>query len=109
MPRPKKPRLISSHPAISAFGPLDRAASGDVHLTLEGLEALRLSDADGLDQDSAAGLMGVSRQTYGRILAQARAIVAHALLGGKVLRVAGGNYKFRGHHGRRFRNRGSRD
>ena len=109
MPRPKKPRLISSRPVIAAFGPLDTAPAGDVFLSLEGLEALRLSDADGLDQDSAARLMGVSRQTYGRILAEARAIVTHALLGGKVLRMSGGNYALRGHHGRRFRKRGRQE
>ncbi len=101
MPRPKKPRLVSGHPGIAAFGPLDIPPAGEVILSVEGLEAIKLSDGEGLDQDGAAKLMGVSRQTYGRILAQARSLVAHALLNGKIIRVEGGSYEFRGHHGRR--------
>jgi len=84
---------------------MDTLPSGEVFLSVEGMEAIRLSDAEGMDQDTAAGLMGVSRQTYGRILAEARNIVAHALMTGKILRVAGGNYEVRGHHGRRHQRR----
>ncbi|GBC61048.1 DUF134 domain-containing protein [Desulfonema ishimotonii] len=108
MPRPKKPRLVSGHPAVTRFGPLDTAPTGEVTLSVEGMEAVKLSDADGMDQDTAAKLMGVSRQTYGRILAEARRIVAHALVTGKALRVGGGNYEFRGHRGLRRRRRGGR-
>ena len=57
------------------------------------MEAIRLSDFQGLDQEAAAGMMDVSRQTFGRILAEARAIVADALVMGKVLRIEGGHYE----------------
>ena len=65
-------------------------------LSVEELEAIRLSDFEGLDQESAANLMEVSRQTYGRILARARRIVSEALVTGKALRIEGGDYEFRG-------------
>jgi predicted DNA-binding protein (UPF0251 family) len=62
-------------------------------LPIEGLEAIRLSDFQGLDQEAAAGMMDVSRQTFGRILAEARALVAAALVMGKALRIEGGHYE----------------
>jgi predicted DNA-binding protein (UPF0251 family) len=106
MPRPVKPRLVSKDFEVSIFGPLKTPPTGEVCLSVEGMEALRLSDHEGMDQDGAAGLMGVSRQTYGRILAEARGAVAHALVAGKVLRVEGGNYQLRGGGHRRMRRRG---
>ena len=108
MPRPKKPRFVSAHPPLGAFVPEEQPPAGDIHLSVEGFEAIRLSDFDRLDQDTAAKLMGVSRQTYGRILADARGIVANALVTGKALRIGGGRYEFRGRHGRRRRKRGGR-
>jgi predicted DNA-binding protein (UPF0251 family) len=56
-----------------------------VTLGLDGLEALRLADLEGLYQEAAAEHMGVSRPTLARILARARATVAEALVEGKVL------------------------
>jgi hypothetical protein len=57
-------------------------------LGLDGLEALRLADAEGLYQEAAAEQMGVSRPTFARILTHARAVVADALTEGKVLLIA---------------------
>lgn len=51
------------------------------------LEALRLCDLEGLYHDRAAELIGVSRQTLGRILEQARKKVIEALVEGKALRI----------------------
>ncbi|MGD9086452.1 MAG: DUF134 domain-containing protein [Desulfobacterales bacterium] len=107
MPRPKKTRFVSGYPAIAAFVPRGMAATGEVLLTLEELEAIRLSDFEHLDQEKAADMMGVSRHTYGRILADARSVVAEALVTGKAMRIRGGSYEFRG-MGRRRRGRGGR-
>ncbi len=104
MPRPKKPRFVSSYPAIAAFIPQGVPITGEVMLSVEELEAIRLSDFERLDQASAANLMQVSRQTYGRILATARGVVGEALVTGKALKVTGGNYAMRG-GGRRCRGR----
>ena len=106
MPRPPKPRFVSGYPVVKAFVPEGGFTSGEVLLSIEGMESIRLSDFECLDQDSAAKLMEVSRQTYGRILSEARSIVANALVTGKILRIRGGMYEFRGRQGRRHRGRG---
>ena len=107
MPRPKKPRFVSGYPTIAAFVPQGMPVTGEVMLTVEELEAIRLSDFERLDQESAANLMQVSRQTYGRILFTARGIIGEALVTGKALKIDGGNYTLRG-GGRRHRGRGRR-
>jgi len=106
VPRPKKPRFVSGYPAIVAFVPQGTAVTGEVMLTVEELEAIRLSDFECLDQETAANLMKVSRQTYGRILTRARCIVGKALVTGKILKIAGGNYAMRGVGKRRRQRRG---
>ena len=107
MPRPKKPRFVSAYPAIAAFVPQGMRVTGEVFMSVEELEAIRLSDFEHLDQETAADMMEVSRHTYGRILANARSIVAQALVTGKALKIEGGVYEFRG-MGRRRRRRGGR-
>lgn len=104
MPRPKKPRFVSAYPAIAAFEPKGVAVRGEVSMSIEELEAIRLSDFEHLDQETAAQMMEVSRHTYGRILNKARSTVAEAIVTGKTLIIAGGHYEFRGR--RRQRRRG---
>jgi predicted DNA-binding protein (UPF0251 family) len=106
MPRPKKPRFVSGYPTLAAFIPEGVPITGEVFLSVEELEAIRLSDFEGLDQEAAANLMEVSRQTYGRILSQARHYISEALITGKVLRIKGGDYEFRGRGGRQHRGGG---
>ena len=65
MPRPKKLRIVSGYPTITAFVPQGVPITGEVMLSVEEMEAIRLSDVERLDQESAANLMQVSRQTYG--------------------------------------------
>lgn len=72
--------------------PADGEPSGTLELSVEGLEAIRLSDGEGYDHETAAQGMGVSRQTYGRVLAEARTTVARALLDGKSLTIGGGHH-----------------
>lgn len=105
MSRPKKPRFVSGYPTISAFVPKGMPQTGEVVLSVEGLETLRLSDFERLDQETAAQIMAVSRQTYGRILGEARATVSEALVTGKALKIEGGTYEMRGPR-RRHRRRG---
>ena len=107
MPRPKKLRFVSGYPTITAFAPQGIRIAGEVFMSVEELEAIRLSDFEHLDQETAANMMEVSRHTYGRILANARSIVAKALITGKALKIEGGSYEFRG-MGRRRRRRGGR-
>jgi predicted DNA-binding protein (UPF0251 family) len=62
----------------------------EVSLTLDGYEAIRLVDLEGMDHSAAAEELGVSRPTLTRILARARRTVAEALAGGKALSIEGG-------------------
>ncbi|MDY6823406.1 MAG: DUF134 domain-containing protein [Thermodesulfobacteriota bacterium] len=102
MPRPRKTRFVTGYPAASGFSPVDFAPTGEVILSVEGFEALRLSDFEHLDQETAAQIMEVSRQTYGRILGEARSIVAEAFVTGKTVRIDGGIFEYR-ERGRRHR------
>jgi uncharacterized protein len=103
MPRPKKPRCVTAPPLISAYGPQDSPSNGEVFLSVEELEAIRLSDFEGLDQERAAEMMEVSRQTYGRILGRARSLLAEAVVTGKTLTIGGGHYTMGRRRRRRFR------
>ncbi|MGD8449200.1 MAG: DUF134 domain-containing protein [Desulfobacterales bacterium] len=107
MPRMKKPRFVSRYPTITAFVPRGMFQTGEVVLPVEGLEAIRLSDFEHLDQETAAKIMEVSRQTYGRILSEARGIISEALVTGKALIIEGGAYEMRGKQ-RKRRRRGGR-
>lgn len=107
MPRRKLRRQIAGRPMCRGFGPEDMEPLGEVELGLEGFEALRLMDYQGLGQAEAAEQMGVSRQTFGRILREARHALAQALVDGKRLRLGGGCYEIRSPgQGGRCRRRG---
>lgn len=64
-----------------------------VTLSVDELEALRLKDLRGLEQEEAAREMGVSRQTFQRIQDDAHRKVAEALVTGKALEIDGGDYE----------------
>ncbi|MEA1934733.1 MAG: DUF134 domain-containing protein, partial [Thermodesulfobacteriota bacterium] len=49
--------------------------------------------------ETAAGRMNVSRQTFGRVLAEARVVVSEALVMGKMIRIYGGAYALPGSEG----------
>jgi predicted DNA-binding protein (UPF0251 family) len=73
------------------FKPGGVPAVSQVRMTLDEFEAIRLADLEHLLQERAASRMGVSRPTFGRILAAARRKVAEALVLGRALRIEGGN------------------
>ncbi|MCF8216007.1 MAG: DUF134 domain-containing protein [Chlorobium sp.] len=93
MTRPLKCRKIGNEAAFRIFKPSGLPAEEleEVVLTLDELEAIRLADLEGLYQESAAGEMRVSRQTFGNILASARRKVGDMLINGKILTITGGN------------------
>ena len=114
MPRPFKCRRVGFAPGITYFKPagIPMRSLEEVIISLEEAEALRLKDIVGLEQEGAAESMNVSRTTFQRILASARRKVADALLGGKAIRIEGGNYEMAvmpdGGAGCRGRGRGKR-
>lgn len=58
-----------------------------VALAKDELEAVRLTDLEGLYQEQAAKQMGVSRQTLGNILKRAHRKIAEALIEGKAIQL----------------------
>ena len=62
----------------------------------EELEAIRLVDLEGMDQQEAALNMGVSRKTLWNDLKSGRKKVAMALINGYAIRIEGGSYILRG-------------
>ncbi len=65
----------------------------EVVLTLDELEAVRLADLEGFYQEDAASKMNISRQTFGRIIDSAHKKLASAIVGGKAIKIEGGEVK----------------
>jgi predicted DNA-binding protein (UPF0251 family) len=86
MARPRSPRTIASRPSFLLFKPGGVRAPVQVRVDADEFEALRLADVEGLPHGDAAPRMGISRQTFGRVLASARRKVAAALVRGFALR-----------------------
>ncbi len=97
MARPVSERLLggSIPPRVLKPAGIPARDLAEVRLGLDEAEALRLADLEGLYQEAAARSMGVSRQTFGRIVESARRKVADAVLNGKVLRIEGGEVSIR--------------
>ena len=95
MPRPCKCRQIDGTPGASYFKPraVPLCELEEVELSLDEFEALRLADLDGLHQEEAAARMKVSRQTFGRIVENARRKVAQVLHSGMALSIEGGTVR----------------
>ena len=97
MPRPRKLRCVRRQPVQAFYKPQGVPLSRlkGVILPVEGLEAIRLADAEGMEQNAAARLMDVSRPTFSRILADARRMVAEAITKGWAIRIEGGAYRIK--------------
>ena len=94
MPRPTKWRRVASMPQVTYFKPAGIRASTleSVAVSVEELEAIRLKDLEGLQQEECAERMRISRPTFHRVLESARQKVADALINGKAVRIEGGNF-----------------
>jgi predicted DNA-binding protein (UPF0251 family) len=95
MPRPPKLRRVEFIPQVTVFKPAGvslRDLEEEV-LSVEELEAIRLKDLEGLEQEECAERMQVSRPTFQRVLSSAREKVARALVEGKAIRFEGGTYR----------------
>lgn len=90
MPRPRKCRRIEGCPRALFFKPhgIPLRELTETYMPMDGFEALRLADYEGLGMEEGAQRMHVSRHTFGRILADARRTVARALVEGLALYIA---------------------
>jgi len=95
MPRPPKVRRVEHIPEVTYFKPQGVPLRNleKIIITFEEMEAVRLKDREGLDQQDSADRMGISRPTFQRILTAARSKIAEALSTGKAIRIEGGVYR----------------
>ena len=93
MARPRKWRRVCCLPESSRFGPLDAPPEDAVTMTVDEFESIRLIDVDGLTQEQCAARMEVSRTTVQGIYDSARKKLGQSLICGKVLHIAGGDYR----------------
>ncbi len=95
MVRPRKLRRVTFLPGVTYFKPqgIPMRLLEEVHLSVDELEALRLKDLEGLEQEDAAQKMGISRQTFQRVLEDAHRKATEGLVRGNALRIKGGDYE----------------
>ncbi len=89
MARPPCPRRIGHRPPADYFKPagIPLRDLREIPLAGDEMEAVRLADHQDLYHAQAAVKMGVSRQTFDRILRRARRKIAEALVLGQALRI----------------------
>jgi uncharacterized protein len=111
MPRPFKMRCVAHTPDVTVFKPAGVPARQlkRVELHLDELEALRLVDGEGLEQEQAAESMRISRPSVGRTLERARRKVAQALVEGLAIFIEQGAAPVEQRAARRPRQRQKRD
>jgi len=103
MPRKTKCRRVASEPGVTCFKPygVHLGELKEVIITVDELEAIRLKDMVGLEQEDCAQQMRISRQTFQRILNEARLKIATSLIEGNSIRIEGGDYCLGGRYCRR--------
>jgi len=89
--RPRKRRMMQGSGPWRCYQPCCQINedSGEIPLKVEELEALKLVDLLGYDQETAAAHMEVSRKTLWRDLHEARHKIADALVNGKKITIEG--------------------
>ncbi|MBS3815666.1 MAG: DUF134 domain-containing protein [Hadesarchaea archaeon] len=92
-PRKRRRRRVGRKPGFTQFGPTSSSKKvGEVVLTVDELESIRLKDLENLTQEEAAEKMDISQPTFHRTLLSARKKISDALINGKAIKVEGGNY-----------------
>lgn len=99
MPRPPKCRRVEQFPAFTCFKPAGIPSSelGEVVMSVEEVEAIRLRDLLDMEHEECAEKMSVSRPTFHRILTSARQKIAFVLINGTTLRITGGSFQLAQH------------
>lgn len=86
--RPEKKKKVCCGPRAIRFSPRGRPGRPDeVVIDIAGYEAIRLADHLDMTQKAGAAMMGVSQQSFSRIVRSARRSVADAIVNAKILRI----------------------
>lgn len=94
MPRPLKKRRCREYDGDHVYKPrsIPMRELESIRLELGELEAMRLCDVEGADQEEAGKRMGVSRGTVQRLLKRGRRKVIGALIESKALLIEKGDH-----------------
>jgi len=97
MPRKKCIRHIKELPGTTYYKPagIPMRELEEVVIHLDEFEAIKLYDLGKKYQDEAAKKMGISRQTFGRIIELAHEKIADAIVNGKAIKIEGGNVEIK--------------
>ena len=110
--RRKNSRRINYKPKADFFKPrgIPMMDLDEIEITLEEMESLRLVDLLGMDHESAAEKMGISRRSLSNDLRSGRRKVADALVNSKALMIGGGSYTIRSvsEKGKKFKGTGEK-
>lgn len=99
--RPIKARTIRKPPQTRQFSPRGRVGRpGYREVKFEEFEAIRLTDHVGLNQRDSSKFMGISQQTFSRVLRSGRKRLAEALVNGEIIKVQGGVFKVENQSGK---------
>lgn len=91
--RPRKKKIVQGEPRVEDFSPKGRPEKPDeVIMTVEEYETIRLADYLGMVQKQAAEMMGISQQSFSRIVREARKRVSDAIVNAKVIHIEGGDF-----------------
>jgi predicted DNA-binding protein (UPF0251 family) len=93
MPRKRCCSQIDGYPICWKFVPDPSVHTNTMALGYEEMEAIRLKDMTGLDQEECARQMSLTRPTFQRILIAARKKLATALVEGQTIIIDGGHYQ----------------
>jgi predicted DNA-binding protein (UPF0251 family) len=95
MVRPRRIRRIAFQPDVTYFKPagIPMVNLQETVLSFDELEAIRLTDSEGLDQIESAKKMKISQSTLSRLLREGRKKLADAIIKGQAIKIQGGNFK----------------
>lgn len=93
MARPSRCRRICVEPAYDSFAPCGNSESGQIMLSVDEYEVIRLIDFEKKTHEQCAKQMDVSRTTITEMYEKARFKIADCIVNGKRLQIAGGNYR----------------
>ncbi|MFO8052174.1 MAG: DUF134 domain-containing protein [Thermoplasmatota archaeon] len=93
--RHRSPRSVEHIPEVRYFKPagVPMRELELVELSYAEVEAIRLSDLEGLTQEQAAARMGISRRSFWNDITTARKKVAYALTEGCAIQIVNGVHR----------------
>jgi len=95
MPRKRCCGQIEEYPICREFVSSHPGQQEAMKLAMEEMEAVRLKDMNGFDQEECARQMGLTRPTFQRVLISAHRKIATALVEARSIEIEGGYYKMK--------------